>query len=51
MFTVIMVDLSNPKSGSVEKVVTAEKWRDALRTAEAENPGFLAIEAHRMVAR
>ena len=50
MFKVVLVNSLDPKSKPVVCEVSADKWRDAMRSAEAKNPEYIAVEAERITA-
>lgn len=48
MFKAILVNASNPKQAVPVVVVKANNWKEALRAAEKNNEGCIAVEAERI---
>lgn len=48
MYRVSLVNINNPEQVVPFVIVEADNWRDALRAAEKDNQGCMAVEAERV---
>lgn len=48
-FKVTLVDFSNPQD-SITREVNAENYHQAMRSAQADNEGYMAVEAEAILA-